>query len=59
MGLDRGYLPDPAKSLFIADSSEQEEVTKREFAVEGIYLNFIGGSRYLEAYLGHQEGLEA
>ena len=31
----------------------------REFALEGIDLNFAGGSWYLGYYLGPQEKLEA
>ena len=37
----------------------QEEVAKREFAKEGLVLNFVSGSRYLGAYLGPQAELEA
>ena len=58
-GKDRRYLPDPFKSLFIANSLEQEEVVKREFSTERIYLNSVGGSWYLGAYLGPWEELEA
>ena len=58
-GPDRGYLPDPAKSLFISDTPEQEEVAKREFMKEGLDLHFIRGSRYLGAYLGPRDQLEA
>ena len=58
-GPDRGYLPEPAKSLFISDTPGQEEVTKREFAKEGLCLNFISGSRYLWAYLVPQAELGA
>ena len=58
-GPDRGYLPEPAKSLFISDTPEQEEAANPEFAVEGLTLNFVSGSRYLEAYLGPQAELEA
>ena len=54
-GPDRGYLPVPAKLLFISDTPGQEEAAKREFAIEGLILNFISGSRYLGAYLGLQE----
>ena len=57
-GPDQGYFPDPAKSLFISDTPGQEEAAKREFAVEGLTLNFVSGSRYLRAYLGPQEELE-
>ena len=58
-GSDRGYFPDPAKSLFISDTPGQEEAAKREFAMEGITLSFISGGRYLGAYLGPQKDLEA
>ena len=58
-GVDRECVPKPAKSLFIADSPEQEESSKREFAAEGMELNFIGGSQYLWVYLGPWEELEA
>ena len=30
-GLDRGYFPKPAKSLFILDTPRQEEAVRREF----------------------------
>ena len=56
-GPDRGYLPAPAKSLFILDTQGQEEAAKREFAVEGLTINFVSGSRYLGAYLGPQAEL--
>ena len=46
-GSDRGYFPEPAKSLFVSDTSRQEEAAKREFAVEGLNLNFVSDSRYL------------
>ena len=60
-GLDRGYLPELAKYLFILDTQGQEEVTRRDFAVavEVIALNFVSVSQYLGAYLGPQEKLEA
>ena len=54
-GLDRVYLPDPAKSLFILDTPGEKEAAKREFAIEGLTLNFFGGSRYLGAYLGPRD----
>ena len=56
---ERGYLPEPAKSLFISDTPGQEEAAKREFALEGLTLNFVSGSWYVGAYLGPQEKLEA
>ena len=58
-GPDRGYFPEPAKSLFILDTLVQEEAAKREFSVEGLTPNFVSGSRYLGAYLGPQKALEA
>ena len=57
-GPDRGYFPETAKSLFISDTPEQEEVAKQEFEVEGLTLNFVSGSGYLGAYLGPQAELD-
>ena len=56
-GADWGYFPEPDKSHFIRGTSGQEKSVRREFAAEGVYLNFLSGSRYLEAYLGPQEEL--
>ena len=36
----------------------QEEGAKREFAVEGLTLNFVSSSLYLGAYLVPQEDLD-
>ena len=55
----QGYFPEPAKPLFILDTPGQKEAAKREFAMEGLDLNFVSGSRYLGAYLGPQKELEA
>ena len=41
------------------DTPGQEETSKRDFAKEGLCLNFVSGSRYLGAYLGPQAELEA
>ena len=38
---------------------EQVEAARREFAAEGLVLNFVNGIRYLGAYLGPHEELEA
>ena len=55
-GPDLGYFPKPTKPLFISDNPGQESGSKREFAAEGLTLNFVSGSRYLGAYLGpHKE----
>ena len=56
-GKDRGYFPKPAKPLFISDTPGQEKAVKREILVEGLELNFVGGSRYLGDYLVPQEDL--
>ena len=58
-GADQGYYPDLDKSLFISNTSRQEEAVKQVFVMEGLTLNFLSGSRYLGAYLGPQAELEA
>ena len=58
-GPDWEYFPNPDNSPFILDTPVREEATRREFAAEGLVLNFVSGSRYLGAYLGPQEELEA
>ena len=58
-GPDRGYFPDPAKSLFISDNLRQEEAEKQDFALEGLTLNFVSGSQYLGEYLGPRDQLKA
>ena len=58
-GPDRGYFLDPDKSLFVLDTPVQEEAEKREFAAGDLILNFVSGTRYLGAYLGPRDQLEA
>ena len=58
-GPDWEYLTKPDMSLFILDTPGQEEAERREFALEGLDLNFFSGSRYLGEYIGPQEELEA
>ena len=58
-GPGRGYFHEPAKYLFISDTLGQDAAAKREFAAEGLTLNFVSGSRYLGAYLGPHAELEA
>ena len=58
-GLGRGYLPETAKSIFIADNPEEKEAARREFEQAGLHLTYIDGSIYLGAYLGPMEELEA
>ena len=54
-----GYFPELDKFLFISDTPGHEAAVKREFAAEGLTLNFVSGSCYLGAYLGLQAELEA
>ena len=56
-GTDRGYFPEPSKSLFILDTPGHDEAAKREVEAEGLALYLVSGSRYLGAYLGLQEEL--
>ena len=51
-GAERGYFSEPSKSLFITDFLEQEDAEKREFMMEGLYINFVGGSWYPGGYIG-------
>ena len=41
------------------DTPGQEKAARREIVAEGLVLNFVSGSRYIEGYLGPQEDLEA
>ena len=43
-GADRGYFPEPAKSLFISDTPGQEEEARWETSEKGLELNFFSGS---------------
>ena len=58
-GPDRGYLPDPSKSLFISDNTEDYEGMRWDFDWAGLNPDYIGGSRYLRSYLRPREDLEA
>ena len=58
-GPDWVYFPEPTKSLFILEILGHEAGNKREFAAEGLTLNFFIDSRSLGAYLGPQAELEA
>ena len=58
-GPDRGNFPNPDTYLFITDNLEEKEVAKREFEREGLNIYYVGGGRYLGAYLGPREELEA
>ena len=57
-GKDRGYFPNPAKSVFIADNPEDKEAAKRGFYWAGLNLSYVDGEHYLEAYLGTKEELD-
>ena len=58
LGMDRGYLPKPAKYLFITDNPEEKEASKRKFDRAGLNLKYIDDSQYLGAYLGLRGELE-
>ena len=58
-GQDQGHFPEPAKSIFISNNPDDKEAARREFARADLHLNYVGGSRYLGAYLGPREELEA
>ena len=57
-GPDRRYFPKVYKSLFILEKPGQEEAAKRDFAVEGLTLNYVSGIICLGAYLDRQKELE-
>ena len=40
-GMDPGYFHELARLLFISDTPEQEEESKREFVSEGLEINFV------------------
>ena len=41
-GPNRGYFPEPAKSLLIADILEDKEEVRWEFMQAGLNLNYVG-----------------
>ena len=55
--LDRGYLHETDKLIFIDDNPEDEEAETQDFELAGLNFNYVGGSRYLRAYLGPREEL--
>ena len=57
-GPDQRYFLEPAKSLFISDTTGQEEAANREFVKEGLVLKFFSVSRYLGQYIGPLKDLE-
>ena len=57
-GPDRGYLPGPAKSFFIADNPEEKESAKREFERVGLNLNYVDGGHYMGPIWEPMEELE-
>ena len=42
----------------ILDTPWKEESAKQEFVIEGVTLNFVSSSWYLEAYLGPRDQFE-
>ena len=56
-GLDWGYLPEPAKLLFISVNLEDKEAARREFERSGLNINYLDGRQYLGAYWVPRGGL--
>ena len=43
-GVERGYLPELAKKIFVCDYSSQEEMANRAFSVDGLEMDVLPGS---------------
>ena len=56
-GAGLGVFTQAGKSTLRSDTPVQQEAVRREFAAEGVVLNFFSGSPYLGSYLGTQEEL--
>ena len=57
-GTDRGYFPNLANSLFIADRPEDEDAARQDFMRVSLNINYLDGSQYLGTYLRTREELE-
>ena len=58
-GTERGYLPEPDKSIFICDPPPaQEGAAQREFEAERLTKNVVMRIIYLGTYVGPQEERE-
>ena len=55
--LRQGYLPEPAKLLFISVNLEDKEAARREFERSGLNINYLDGRQYLGAYWVPRGGL--
>ena len=56
--MDGGYISEPAKSIFIAYLSDQEEGEIWAFVAEGLQIKFVSISQYLGVYIGSKTDLE-
>ena len=56
---DQGCFPEPSNYCFIVDNLEEKDVARREFEGAGLHLHCVDVIRYLGAYLGPREELEA
>eukprot|EP00957_Ditylum_brightwellii_P117987 8998967-Ditylum_brightwellii.AAC.1 len=55
-GPDRGYFPEPGKSIHICDDPSQVQETKQIFQEEGIReMTFTNGQRYVGGFIGTEE----
>ena len=52
---DRGYYPEPAKSVLVVPAAEQ---TRAKAALEAFDFTYTSGSRYLGGYIGDGQELQ-
>ena len=58
-GPEQGYFYELSKPLFIAENPKEKEVMRQEFEQAGLNLTYVDDSKYLGAYLGTMEEIEA
>eukprot|EP00957_Ditylum_brightwellii_P161725 12313431-Ditylum_brightwellii.AAC.1 len=54
-GPDRGYFPEPDKSIHVCDSAEDTEKARAAFDAAGLKVNLHDGFRYVRGFIGRQE----
>eukprot|EP00957_Ditylum_brightwellii_P108449 8272652-Ditylum_brightwellii.AAC.1 len=54
-GPDRGYFPEPDKSIHVCDSAEDTEKAREAFDAAGLKVNLHDGFRYVRGFIGGQE----
>ena len=58
-GTERGYFPNPSKSLLIAYNPKDKEAVRWEFERSGQNLNYVGRRQNMGSCLGPRDKLEA